>query len=191
MDTPTGLRALDSAPGPRFRGVDDSRDRSRYVTPVGDVDPLAVAAFWERALDAVGGAPVMRAPAASCFGDMVELADDLIDLVLAGTKRATASSVDRLEADGEPVPQVGGLWIATDGSMRPRALLETTDVRIGPLSSVDDAFAWDEGEGDRTRGYWLDAHTRYFSRTLPTGGFAFHPDIPVVFERFAVRYQER
>ena len=76
--------------------------------------------------------------------------------------------------------------------MRAHALLETTDVRIGPLSSVDDAFAWDEGEGDRTTlFYWLDAHTRYFSRTLPAAGLAFHPDIPVVFERFAVRYQER
>jgi uncharacterized protein YhfF len=171
--------------------VDDSRGRSRYVTPVGDVDPLAVAAFWERARDALGFDPARPAPAASCFGDMVELADELIDLVLAGTKRATASAVEHLEVDGEPLPQVGGLWIATDGSMRPRALLETTDVRIGPLSSVDDAFAWDEGEGDRTRAYWLDAHTRYFSRTLATAGLAFHPDIPVVFERFTVRYQER
>jgi hypothetical protein len=36
----------------------------------------------------------------------------------------------------------------------------------------------------------LDAHTWYFSRTLPTAGLAFHPDIPVVFERFTVRYQE-
>jgi uncharacterized protein YhfF len=177
-------------PGPRFRGVDASRDRGRYVTPVGDVDPLVVAAFWERARDAVGLDPATPAPPASCFGDIVELADELVDLVLAGTKRATASAVGHLEADGEPLPQVGGLWIATDGSMRPRALLETTDVRIGPLSSVDDTFAWDEGEGDRTGDYWLEAHTRYFSRTLPTAGLAFHPDIPVVFERFTVRYQE-
>jgi uncharacterized protein YhfF len=41
---------------------------------------------------------------------------------------------------------------------------------------VDDAFAWYEGEGDHTRAYWLDAHTRYFSRTLATAGLAFHPD---------------
>ena len=166
-----------------FRRVGDSPDRSRYVTPVGGVDPRAVAAFRERALDAVGLDPATSVPAARCFGDMVELADELADLVLAGTKRATASSVELLEANGEPLPQVGGLWIATDGSMRPRALLETTDVRIGPLSSVDDAFAWDEGEGDRTRDNWLDDHTRYFSRTVPTAGLAFHPDIPVVFER--------
>jgi ASCH domain len=124
-------------PGPRFRALDDSRDPSPYVTPVGEADPLAVAAFWERALDALGLDPAMPAPAASCFGDMVELADELIGLVLAGTKRATASSLEHLETDGEPVPQVGGLWIATDGAMRARALLETTDVRIGPLSSVD------------------------------------------------------
>ena len=28
----------------------------------------------------------------------------------------------------------------------------TTEVTIKPLSQVDEAFAWDEGEGDRTAG---------------------------------------
>ena len=82
------------------------------MTPVGDVDPLAVAAFWERSLDAAGLDPTTPLPPASCFGDTVELADELIDLVLTGAKRATASSVGHLDADGEPVPEVGGLWIA-------------------------------------------------------------------------------
>ena len=35
---------------------------------------------------------------------------------------------------------------------------------IKPLPQVDEAFAWDEGEGDRTREWWLDAHRRYFAR---------------------------
>lgn len=85
----------------------------------------------------------------------------------------------------------GDLSIATDGSMRPRALLETVEVRVGPLSSVDDQFAWDEGEGDRTRAWWLDAHTRYFERAFRRMGLEFHPDIPAVFERFVVLHHER
>jgi uncharacterized protein YhfF len=62
-------------------------------------------------------------------------------------------------------------------------------VRVGPLSSVDDQFAWDEGEGDRTRADWLEGHTTYFKRSHAAAGIPFHPDIPVVFERFEVLYQ--
>jgi uncharacterized protein YhfF len=57
-----------------------------------------------------------------------------------------------------PSPVPGGLSIATDGRGMARAVLQPTDVRVGPLSSVDDSFAWDEGEGDRTRGSWLSDH---------------------------------
>lgn len=129
-------------------------------------------------------------PPAWCFGDTVELADELIALVLHGPKRATAGAVAEYEADDEPIPAVGDLSIVTDGSMRPKVVLETTDVRVGPLSSVDDQFAWDEGEGDRTRDWWLDAHTWYFTRAFARLGLRFHPDIDVVFERFDVRYSE-
>lgn len=129
-------------------------------------------------------------PPAWCFGDSVQLADELIELVVHGPKRATAGALAEYEADAEPLPDAGSLSIVTDGAMRPRAVLETTEVRVGPLSSVDDAFAFDEGEGDRTRSYWLDAHTRYFTRAYDRLGLEFHPDIAVVFERFAVRYSE-
>jgi uncharacterized protein YhfF len=58
------------------------------------------------------------------------------------------------------------------------------------LSSVDDAFAWDEGEGDRTRRTWLADHEEFFERFLPTIGLAFEPDMLTVFERFEVLYSE-
>jgi hypothetical protein len=31
-----------------------------------------------------------------------------------------------------------------------------------PLSQVDEAFAWDEGQGDGTGDWRFDAHRRYF-----------------------------
>jgi uncharacterized protein YhfF len=172
--------------------VADAEDRSRYVTPLGRPDPAEVEAFWQRYLAAggAGAGPAPERPSAGCFGDTVELADELIALVLDGTKRATAGAVADYEARGEAIPSVGDLWIATDGLMRPRAVVETTQVRVGPLSSVDDRFAWDEGEGDRSRAWWLDAHTWYFSRTFARAGREFHPDIPVVFERFTVPFQD-
>jgi len=51
-----------------------------------------------------------------------------------------------------------------DGEARPRLIRRTIEVTIKPLSQVDEAFAWDEGEGERTRNWWLDAHRRYFAR---------------------------
>ena len=69
-------------------------------------------------------------------------------------------------------------------------MLRTTEVRIGPLSSVDASFARDEGEGDRTRSSWLTEHERYFRRYLATIAVDFDPDMETLFERFEVLFAE-
>ncbi|MGF1661938.1 MAG: ASCH domain-containing protein [Kineosporiaceae bacterium] len=159
-------------------------------TPLPPPDEGAAEEFWARYLAAAGGPPSGRWQDLVQFGDSVELAEELVGLVLHGPKRATAGSVAEYEAEGVPLPVAGDRWIACDGRGRPRAVLRTTDVRVGPLSSVDDAFAWDEGEGDRTRADWLRGHEAYFRRVLPGLGVAFRDDLPVVFERFEVLYAE-
>jgi uncharacterized protein YhfF len=129
-------------------------------------------------------------PPVERFGDSAGLADELLGLVLAGTKRATAALLEDFTAAGDPLPRIGGHWIACDGAGRPRCVLRTVELRLGRLASVDDAFAWDEGEGDRTRADWLAAHTDFFSRYLPTIGAEFSPDLPTVFERFEVLFAD-
>jgi len=147
-----------------------------------DIDHAAVQAFWEAHGEAFGGGPV---PPQFWFMDTPEGADKLAGLVVHGPKRATAS-LARDYSDAEPIPAVGGLWVVVDGAGRPAALIRTTDVRRGPLSSVSDQFAWDEGEGDRSREHWLRAHCAYFERQAAAEGFEFHPGIETVFERFEV-----
>jgi uncharacterized protein YhfF len=120
------------------------------------------------------------------FGDSVALSDELLGLVLAGGKRATAGLVADFAAEGQPLPRIGGHWIACDGRGVPRCVLRTTELRLGPLGSVDDAFARDEGEGDRTRADWLRGHERYFRRTQAARGEPWSDDLEVVFERFRV-----
>ena len=161
------------------------------TTPLPSIDVEQVAEFWTRvvasgAVDASTAQPSAVEP----FGDSQELADELIALVVDGPKRATAAALADFEHDGAPLPEPGGLSIATDGRGIARAVLRTTEVRVGPLSSVDDAFAWDEGEGDRTRRMWLEDHEGFFERYLPSIGVAFEPDMPTVFERFEVVYSE-
>ena len=155
------------------------------------IDRAEVVAFWERG-QAAGALPsgLEATEVVERFGDSAELADELLDLVLHGPKRATAGSVAVFELEGTPLPAVDDWWIAADATGRPRAALRTTEVRVAPLSSVDDAFAWDEGEGDRSRAMWLADHEAFFRRQLPTFGLTFDDDMPTVFERFELVYAE-
>jgi len=82
--------------------------------------------------------------------------------------------------------RVGGHVVVLDGRDRPRAIWRTRTVEVKPLDQVDDAFAWDEGEGRRTREDWLAMHERYFARRAKAEGFAFDAGMPAVFERFTV-----
>ncbi len=125
-------------------------------------------------------------PIAETFGDSPELADELLQFVLDGPKRATAAMVAEYVAEGEPLPRLGGHWIACDGTGVPRVVLRSVELRLGPLSSVDEQFAWDEGEYDRTLTTWLDGHRRYFRRACATLGVDFSDEIEVCFERFHV-----
>ncbi len=125
------------------------------------------------------------APAVEQFGDHPRLIDELLGLVVTGTKRATASLLLDYPADGPPPPAPGDHWIVADGIGTPTLVLRTVETRTGVLESVDDAFAFDEGEDERTRDAWLREHRRYFTRTLPPGA-ADLEEQPILFERFAV-----
>ncbi len=120
------------------------------------------------------------------FGDSPEMADELGALIINGPKRATAGLYRDFESDLTALPNVGGHVVVIDGRWQPLCIFQTTDVRVGPLSSVDDQFAWDEGEGDRSRAWWLQAHTNFFTRQAKNEGFLFSSDIATVFERFKV-----
>lgn len=116
------------------------------------------------------------------FGDSPRQADELLEFVRRGTKRATAGSVAEIEHEGAPRPAPGMCWGVLDGRGEPRFVMETVDVRVGRLDSVDPAFAWDEGEYDRTLEGWLDGHRRYFARQ----GVDAPDELEVLFERFRI-----
>ena len=150
-------------------------------------DPIAVVGFWQICTGQLPELNEVETPEAWAFGDSVETADELAALVLSGRKRATAGLMREYLEEGEPLPQPGDLSIVVKGDGSPACLIRTTEVRVGPLESVDDQFAWDEGEGDRTRAFWLREHRDFFARVTETG-----PPMPanpeVVFERFEVVY---
>lgn len=163
------------------------------------MEQSAVEAFWELARfhARLNIAPsyfgpttleVVPPPAWSFGADPAE-ADELLGLVLSGTKTATAGALWDYENDDDPLPEPGTLSILLDGSGHPRALIEATDVRVVPFDEVDEEHAHLEGEGDRSLAHWRAVHEQFFTR-VATDERGFRPDMPVVLERFRVVYQE-
>ena len=158
--------------------------------------PTDVEAFWNLARfhARLNSAPTYFGPTtlevvpppAWAFGDSAEQADELLQLVLDGTKTATASALWDYEAEDEALPEPGSLSILLDGRGHPRALINITDVEVVPFDQVGEEHARLGGEGDRSLSHWREAHQRFFTATSSR---PFAPDMPVVLERFQVIYQ--
>lgn len=114
-----------------------------------------------------------------------EGANSLLNLVLEGKKRATASSLFRFEIDGEKVPEEGDMSIITDWDGNPGCLIKTTKVRIIPYKDITFDIAVLEGE-DETLESWQENHSKFFTADGKDAGYEFNEDMPVVFEEFEV-----
>jgi uncharacterized protein YhfF len=143
-----------------------------------------VEAFWEEYRHA-RGIPQQKYDVCR-MGSDADMANELLALILSGPKRATACLLHDVEAGDEVMARVGGHVVVLDGGDRPRAIWRTRTVDVKPLNQIDDAFAWDEGEGERTREDWLAMHKKYFSARAETEGFTFDESMPAVFERFTL-----
>lgn len=123
---------------------------------------------------------------AVAFGYTPEMADSLVELAILGLKRATASLFEDYGEGKERLPAVGDYVVACDGRNKPRFVWRTTEITVKPLNAVDEQFAFDEGEGERTRDWWLDSHRRDFAVEAAAKGYTMSDEIPVVFERFTI-----
>jgi uncharacterized protein YhfF len=144
-----------------------------------------LSAFWQRYLDSQPDRSLPM-PEAWYFCDNESDANELGALVQAGIKTATCSLFELYEAEGEALPQVGGLSIIINWNGDPLCVIETTEVQVKPFNTVDSQFASDEGEGDRSLAYWREAHWRFFSRESASIGRELREDMLVVCERFRV-----
>lgn len=162
-------------------------------------DDDQVTAFWEVAkrraklasLPGYFGPSALESlrPPAWSFGATPEQADELLQLVLDGTKTATSSALWDYETTGEQLPERGALGIVVDGGGRPRALVVTTEVQVVRFDEVDAEHARLEGEGDLSLRQWREVHERFFTEHAEHDR-GFSPDLPVVLERFEVIYED-
>ena len=155
------------------------------------MDNDRIEAYWQSYLNTLPADSPVRDEqyVAEGWGDSSQMADELGALIAAGTKTATCSALWEYEAEGSSLPETGSKTIVLDGNGDPLCIVETTEVEVRPYNEVDDRFAYEEGEGDRSLAYWRRAHWRFFSRTLPNIGKEATPDMPLVCERFRVIHE--
>lgn len=142
--------------------------------------------FWREFLDQKGLDPGLRYLECTMFGEP-EHADRLLDLVLAGKKRATTSSLRYYQVTGGRPPQPGDYSIVTNGAGKPRCVIQTRSVTRLSFSQMTYEICRREGEDDDLA-TWKAGHKAYFEREGSRCGYAFSPDMPLLFEDFELVY---
>jgi uncharacterized protein YhfF len=142
----------------------------------------AIEAFW---LEYQRACQVQVAGfAAAPLGHTGALADELAALVVAGVKKAHATLLRDFEKDLEPLPQPGDHLVVLDGAGEPRAIVRTSHVEKRRFQEIDDAFAFEAGEGDLTLRWWLTAHRQDYAERAEAEGFEVHERTDLVLEYF-------
>ena len=149
--------------------------------------PHSVEEFWAESCVVTGVSPD-EPYQVWYFGNTVEMALELGQLVITGKKFATASlgAVNEIKPDEAPI--MGGYSVVTDFNGDPMCVIQTIEIRHLPFDEVDAQFAADEGEGDQSLEYWRDVHSRYFTREAAELGIEFSNDSIVCCERFTLLY---
>ena len=114
-------------------------------------------------------------------------ANELLRLVLEGTKKATASLLFTYEIENKRLPQVGDLSIVTDWYGNPHCVIKTTKVTHIPFKDMTYDICKREGEDD-TLESWKKGHLKFFKAEAAELGFEFSEDMKVCFEDFEVVY---
>jgi uncharacterized protein YhfF len=90
------------------------------------------------------------------------LRDSGVAAILDGRKTALTGLSRIYEHAGEPVPEPGQRFCVVDSAGEPAAVIELTEVRVVPISSVDDDYARAEGRGYADAAQWREAHEDFF-----------------------------
>jgi uncharacterized protein YhfF len=122
------------------------------------------------------------------FGNTMEMAKELAELVITGKKTATASLAKMNELEPDKAPVDNGYSVATDFEGVPMCIIQTTEIHHLPFNEVDANFAFDEGEGDQSLDYWRSVHWDYFAREAAANGFDFNENSIVCCERFRLLF---
>ena len=121
---------------------------------------------------------------ATSLGHSRVVADELAELIVDGIKRAHATLEHDFTVDNEALPQPGDHLVVLDGRGRPRAIVRNGHVERRHFDEIDDAFAFEAGEGDLTLRWWLTAHRQEFAERAEREGFQVGERVLLILEYF-------
>ncbi len=107
-----------------------------------------------------------EAPKTMHFCDNEAAANACAELVKAGIKTATTSTLLGIQHRKERLPKIGDYTVVTDWQGEAKCIIRTTKVTLKPFFSIDEDYAKKEGEGDKTLAHWKKVRWEYFTREL-------------------------
>ncbi len=118
-------------------------------------------------------------------------ADLLAQLVLEGTKTATASAYDLYAVDDDPLPEVCSYDVVLDSKDQAVCIIQIKKVSVVPFKEVSAEHAFKEGEGDKSLAYWRDVHEEFFKPYYEEYSLTFTSESLIVLEEFEVVYPKK
>jgi uncharacterized protein YhfF len=118
------------------------------------------------------------------FADTPEAATTVGHLVRQGIKTTTSSLMWGMEHIGEALPDVGEIAVVVDGEGEPLCVIEVTAIEIKPFNAIDEQFAFDYGEGERTLADWRRDNWDYLARWCAEIGRVPRATMPLGCQRF-------
>jgi uncharacterized protein YhfF len=126
-----------------------------------------IQAFWLEYQRACG--VQVEGFSATAYGSSRAVADELAALIRRGEKRAHAT-LER-DFDDDDLPRPGEHIVVLDGRGTPQAIVRVRHVERRYFNDIDDEFAFECGEGDRTLAWWLVAYRQEFAERAEREGF--------------------
>ena len=158
--------------------MNDMDERIKFQNAIND--------FWKKFQDATNDPGEWTKM--YVFGNSPQMSEDLLVLILAGKKTATADMLDFYKANDEALPKPGDLNLIMNSKAEPSAVIRTTSLEQKKFSEVDANFAIEEGEGDLSLEYWRKVHKTYFENWFQANQGEFSEDLMIICERFELLY---
>lgn len=152
---------------------------------------LSVINMWEDFVQKNHGIAPSAVPPSFYFCDNKTDADECLDLVLQGVKKATATALWWYDYHDEPLPIPDDYYVITSWEGIAKCIVQVTQVDVVKFRNVSATFAKIEGEGDKSLAYWRKVHKAYYERELAEHPeMHFREDMMIVCEQFHLVYSD-
>jgi uncharacterized protein YhfF len=152
-------------------------------------DTKSIEAFWEDYLLTLPeNERNQQYVEAESWGNSPELADQLANLIRAGTKTTTSSLLWSQQKLQWYLVKPGDKCIVLDSQNAPVCIVEIVEVVIKPFNEVDAEFIYNYGEGDRTLNFWNKNMWEYYQEACEELGMKAQPTMPMICQTFKVIY---